>query len=73
MSLVDRKQTSDAKVTEAGEGRPVLVLGAGSANSAAIAALAKRFRVFAMQEGDAAAWISAQKKSRPASRSRRNA
>jgi pimeloyl-ACP methyl ester carboxylesterase len=61
MSLTEETASTDEQVTEAGEGRPVLVLGVGFAGSAASAALARRFHVYAMAPGvDAAAWIAGQ-------------
>ncbi len=48
MSLTEETASTDEQVTEAGEGRPVLVLGVGFAGSAASAALARRFHVYAM-------------------------
>ena len=61
MSLSEATATADDQVTEAGEGRPVLVVGMGFAGSAAFAALARRFRIYAMSPGaDAGAWIASQ-------------
>lgn len=52
--------TPSAPVAEMGVGRPVLVLGAAP-GSPGLAALAGRFRVFALADADAAAeWIAAQ-------------
>lgn len=60
MTLTDEREAGATKVTEAGEGRPVLVLGAGFAGSAAFTALAKRFRVLVMDAApaDITAWIA---------------
>jgi pimeloyl-ACP methyl ester carboxylesterase len=52
--------TPSPTVSELGVGRPVLVLGAAP-GSPGLAALAARFRVFAMaDDASAAAWVSAQ-------------
>ncbi|HLY81003.1 MAG TPA: hypothetical protein VKQ70_16610 [Caulobacteraceae bacterium] len=62
MTLMDDTHGHAAKVTRAGDGRPVLVLGRDFASSAAFVALARRFRVLAMETAptDAAAWIASQ-------------
>jgi pimeloyl-ACP methyl ester carboxylesterase len=55
-------KSAPSAVTESGSGRPVLALGPELAGSPGLAALAERFHVFAMPEGDAAAvgaWIAA--------------
>jgi hypothetical protein len=62
MTLTNEGKAGGARATEAGEGRPVLVLGPGFAGSAAFTALAKRFRVVAMDRApvDVGAWIAEQ-------------
>ena len=61
MSLTQASTSAGSQVTTAGEGRPVLVLGAGFAGSAAFERLARRFRVHAMApDGDASGWIASQ-------------
>jgi pimeloyl-ACP methyl ester carboxylesterase len=62
MTLMDGSPARAAQITQAGEGRPVLVLGPGFAGTAAFDALAKRFRVLAMDTApaDVPAWIAEQ-------------
>jgi pimeloyl-ACP methyl ester carboxylesterase len=62
MTLTDESKMAAAKATQAGEGRPVLVIGRGFASSAAFVALARRFRVLAMETApaDIAAWVAEQ-------------
>ena len=62
MTLMDESKLAAPKLTQAGDGRPVLALGRGFASSAAFVALARRFRVLAMETApaDIAGWIAEQ-------------